>query len=260
MTTAPAAFFAHGSPMSALGGDDHAAALRAFGDAHAGATAIVVISAHWQKSLPVAVTSWESAPLLYDFGGFPEELNRIQYPAHGDAELAARVDLHLHAAGIPSYLEGGRGLDHGAWVPLLLAWPDAKLPVIEVSLPMENPRKLFALGEALRPLREDGVLIVGSGGIVHNLRRVNLREKDARVEGWAAEFDEWVAKRVETRNFEDLFRYRTKGPNVSIAVPTPEHFDPLFVALGASTKEERFETVFAGFQYGSISMRSLAWG
>jgi 4,5-DOPA dioxygenase extradiol len=259
MTIAPAAFLAHGSPMSALGGDAHAAALRAFGEAHRDAQSILVISAHWHKSLPVAVTSWESAPLLYDFGGFPEELNRIQYPAHGDAELAARIDLHLHAAGIPSFLEPGRGLDHGAWVPLLLAWPEAKLPVIQVSLPIAQPRQLFALGEALRPLRRDGVLIVGSGGIVHNLRRLDIRAKEAPVQPWAVEFDGWVAERVERRDYEDLFRYRKKAPNVALAVPTSEHFDPLFVTLGAAFPEERAGTIFAGFQYGTISMRSLAF-
>src|SRR6185437_3875648 len=100
MTTAPSVFFAHGSPMSALGGDAHAAALHAFGDAHRDAAGIVVVSAHWQKAMPINVTSWESAPLIYDFGGFPEELNRIKYPAQGDAALAARIDLQLHAAGL----------------------------------------------------------------------------------------------------------------------------------------------------------------
>src|SRR4051812_8702832 len=134
MTTAPAAFLAHGSPMSALGGDPHAAALHAFGEAHRAVEAVLIVSAHWQRPMPLAVTSWETAPLIYDFSGFPDELRRIQSPAHGDAALAARIDLHLHAAGFPSLLDPGRGLDHGAWVPLRLAWPDAHLPVIEMSL------------------------------------------------------------------------------------------------------------------------------
>src|SRR3954452_9291570 len=238
MTTAPAAFLAHGSPMSALGGDAHAAALQAFGEAHRAAEAILVVSAHWHKPLPVAVTSWETAPLIHDFGGFPEELYRIEYPAHGDAALAARIDLHLHAAGFPSALDPVRGLDHGAWVPLRLAWPDAHLPVIQLSLPVAKPRELFAIGEALRPLREEGVLIVGSGGIVHNLRRLDIRNKEAPPEPWADIFDEWVAGRVASRQYEALFEYRKRGPHVAMAVPTPEHFDPLFITLGAGFPEE----------------------
>jgi 4,5-DOPA dioxygenase extradiol len=260
MTTAPSVFFAHGSPMSALGGDAHAAALHAFGEAHRDAAGIVIVSAHWQKAMPINVTSWESAPLIYDFGGFPEELNRIKYPAQGDAALAARIDLQLHAAGLPAILDPGRGLDHGAWVPQLLAWPDASIPVVQVSLPTVTPRALFALGEALRPLREDGVIVAGSGGIVHNLRRLDIRSKDAAVEPWATEFDEWVAKKVETRNLEDLFRYHTKAPNASRAVPTSEHFDPIFVTLGAALPEERPQTIYTGFHYGTISMRSFAFG
>ena len=259
MTTAPAAFLAHGSPMSALGGDAHAAALHTFGEAHRDAEAILVVSAHWYKALPVAVTSWESAPLIHDFGGFPEELYRIEYPAHGDAALAARIDLHLHAAGFPSVLDPGRGLDHGAWVPLRLAWPEADRPVVQVSLPVAKPRELFAIGEALRPLREEGVLIVGSGGIVHNLRRLDIRNKEAPPEPWAEIFDQWVAGRIENRQYEALFEYRKRGPHVAMAVPTPEHFDPLFITLGAAFPQERSKTIFEGFHYGTISMRSFAF-
>jgi 4,5-DOPA dioxygenase extradiol len=257
MPTAPAAFLAHGSPMSALGGDAHAAALRAFGDAHSDVEAIVIVSAHWHKPLPLAVTSWETAPLIHDFGGFPEELYRIEYPAHGDAALATRVDLHLHAAGFPSALDPGRGLDHGAWVPLRLAFPDPKRPVIQVSLPVAKTRDLFAIGEALRPLREEGVLIVGSGGIVHNLRKVDLKNKEAPTEPWADIFDEWVAGRIEARQYDALFEYRKRGPHVAMAVPTAEHFEPLFIALGAGFPDEKPTTIYEGFHYGTISMRSL---
>ena len=123
-----------------------------------------------------------------------------------------------------------------------------------------TPRALFALGEALRPLREDGVIVAGSGGIVHNLRRLDIRNKDAAAEPWATEFDEWVAKKIETRNLEDLFRYHTKAPNASRAVPTSEHFDPIFVTLGAAAPEEKPQTIYTGFHYGTISMRSFAFG
>lgn len=257
MSTVPAAFLAHGSPMSARGGDDHARALLEFGDAHRGAEAILVISAHWQKPMPLAVTSWETAPLIYDFGGFPEDLYRIEYPVHGDGALAARIDLHLHAAGLPSILDPGRGLDHGAWVPLRLAWPDAGKPVIAMSLPQVAPRALFAIGQALRPLRHDGVLIVGSGGIVHNLRRVDIRNKEAAPEPWAVEFDRWVADRIDASDYEALFDYRTKAPHAALAVPTSEHFDPLFLVLGAAFENDRPRNIYAGFHYSTISMRSF---
>jgi 4,5-DOPA dioxygenase extradiol len=259
MTTAPAAFLAHGSPMSALGGDAHAAALGAWGDAHRELRAIVVVSAHWQKPLPLAITSWERAPLIYDFGGFPAELYRIQYPAPGDPELAATLDSHLRTAGVPATLEPGRGLDHGAWVPLRLTWPGASIPVVQISLPGISPRDLFALGAALRPLRRDGIAIVGSGGIVHNLRRVVFQDKDAAVEPWAAAFDNWVAARVDGRDFDALFDYGAQ-PGAALSVPTSEHFDPIFVALGAASADERAQTIYAGFHYGTISMRSFAFG
>jgi 4,5-DOPA dioxygenase extradiol len=260
MNTAPAAFFAHGAPLSALGGDAHAEALRQFGDAHHQVEAIVIVSAHWQKPLPVSITSWETAPLIHDFAGFPEELFRIQYPAHGDAALATHIDLHLHAAGIPSVLDPGRGLDHGAWVPLRLAFPDAKIPVIALSLPMAAPRELFAIGQALKPLRRDGVMVVGSGGIVHNLRKVKMGDKDAPVEAWAREFDAWVVRAMEGRKRNQLFDYRTSGPKAALAVPTPEHFDPLFIAWGAAFEEERPQWIYEGFHYGSLSMRSVVFG
>jgi 4,5-DOPA dioxygenase extradiol len=236
--------------MSALGGDDHAAALREFGKQHSAASAILVVSAHWQIPRPLRATSWEHAPLIYDFGGFPEELYRIQYPAPGDPQLAARVAELL---GGNVTLESRRGLDHGAWVPLRLTWPEATIPVVELSLPEAPPAEILQLGQALRPLRDEGVIVAGSGGIVHNLSRVRLANKSAPVDSWAAEFDEWVAAATP----EELVDYQNRGPNARLAVPSSEHFDPIFIALGAGYPEERRQTIFAGFQYGNLSMRSF---
>src|SRR5580658_9608650 len=230
----PAVFFAHGSPMSALGGDAHAEALRAFGSRYRSARAILVVSAHWQVSQPVRVTAWDQAPLLYDFGGFPEELYTLTYPAPGSPLSAARVVNMLQAAGQQSRFERERGLDHGAWTPLRLAWPEATTPVIEVSMPFTPPQELFQLGRALRPLRDDGFIVCASGGIVHNLSRVRIGDKDAPVDGWAAEFDAWVADAVASRKLENLWAYRQIAPHARLSVPTTEHFDPLFVALGAA--------------------------
>ena len=255
----PAVFFAHGSPMSALGGDSHAAALRAFGERHTGARAILIVSAHWQVSQPVRVTAWDHAPLLYDFGGFPEELYRLTYPAPGSPASAARVVNMLQSAGQQARFERERGLDHGAWTPLRLAWPEAATPVIEVSMPFVPPQELFQLGRALRPLRDDGFLVAASGGIVHNLSRVRIENKEAPVDAWAAEFDAWVADAVAARKLENLLAYRQTAPHARLSVPTTEHFDPLFVALGAAYPDEPVETIFEGFHYGNISMRSFSF-
>jgi len=239
--------------MSALGGDEHAAALREFGRQQR-PKAIAIVSAHWQTPAPVRVTSWESAPLVYDFGGFPPELYRLTWPAPGDPPLAARVSHRLPG----STLEPRRGLDHGAWVPLRLAWPEADIPVVQLSLPTAPPRDIFALGQALRPLREDGILIAASGGIVHNLRRVHFLDKKAPVDDWASEFDRWVQDRLDAGDLDALFAYAGQAPQASLAVPTTEHFDPLFAALGAAGSS-RSRIIYEGFQYGSLSMRSLAW-
>ncbi len=258
MARAPAVFLAHGSPMSALGGDEHAAALRRFGAEWPQLRAIVIVSAHWQRPEPVRVTSWSHMPLIYDFGGFAEELYRITYPAPGQPAVAARALELLGASGLRAEAESTRGLDHGAWVPLLLAWPEADIPVVQVSLPALDPAGIFRLGEALRPLREEGVMVVGSGGIVHNLRRIHLHDKNAAVDGWAADFDRWVAGRVAERDFGRLFGYRQEAPHAALAVPTPEHFDPLFVTLGASFEEDDLVSIYEGFHYGNLSLRSFA--
>ena len=259
MERQPAVFFAHGSPLSALGGDSHAAALRAFGARHTGARAILVVSAHWQVSQPVRVTAWDSAPLLYDFGGFPDELYRLTYPAPGSPSAAARVVNMLQAAGQQARFERERGLDHGAWAPLRLAWPGAATPVLEVSMPFVPPQELFQLGRALRPLRDDGFLLAASGGIVHNLSRVRFADKDAPVDEWAGEFDAWVAEAVAARKLENLLAYRHTAPHARLSVPTTEHFDPLFVAMGMAHPDEPVETIFEGFHYGNLSMRSFSF-
>lgn len=245
--------------MSALGGDDHAAALHAFGQRHARARAILIVSAHWQVSQPVRVTAWDQAPLLYDFGGFPDELYRLTYPAPGNPIAAARVLNLLQSAGQTARFENERGLDHGAWTPLRLAWPEAATPVIEVSMPFVPPQDLFQLGRALRPLRDDGFLLAGSGGIVHNLSRVRMQNKQAPVDEWAAEFDSWVADAVAGRKLDALFGYRQNAPHARLSVPTTEHFDPLFVVLGMAYPDEAVETIFEGFQYGNLSMRSFSF-
>jgi 4,5-DOPA dioxygenase extradiol len=246
----PSVFLAHGSPLSALGGDAHGAALKKFGEAQRDARGIVIVSAHWQTRERRA-TAWEHAPLVYDFSGFPDELYRLTYPAPGDPALAARIP------GVQP--ETRRGLDHGAWVPLRLAWPEARIPVVQVSLPAAEPAEVFALGRSLRPLRDEGVMVIGSGGIVHNLALVHFSEKNSGVDPWAAEFDRWVAARVESQDAAALFDYQASAPEAELAAPTREHFLPIFVTLGAAWPDEKPEIIYQGFHYGNLSLRSFAF-
>ena len=254
----PVVYVSHGSPMVAVERDGYTEALRRMGETLTAPTAVVVISAHWESAAPVRVGSSERPSLIYDFGGFPPELYHLKYPAPGSPGIAKDIVQRLVAAGIPAVEDSQRGLDHGAWVPLRQIYPDAKVPVVEVTLPMpRTPAQLLAIGKALAPLRDQGVLIVGSGGIVHNLRRVVFADKNAPVEPWAKSFDDWVRARLEDKDVAALVDYRKRAPEAAASVPTTEHFDPLFVALGASGEEFEVKDVFEGFHHGNLSMRTV---
>lgn len=255
---APAAFISHGSPMVALESDAYPQAMKAFGESVASARAVVVVSAHWETQDAVHVTASEAPPLIYDFGGFPEPLYRLTYPSPGAPELARDIVSRLGAAGLPAVADPSRGLDHGTWVPLRLALPAARTPVVQVSLPWGGSAEDVArMGEALRPLRSEGVLLLGSGGMTHNLRRLAWNDKSAPAASWAGEFDAWVASRLEARDFKGIQSW-TSAPNARLAHPSAEHFLPLFFVLGAALPEDRLTPVFEGFHYATLSMRSFA--
>lgn len=235
--------------------------LRRLGHELARPHAIVVVSAHWEAHGPVRVTSSERPPLIYDFSGFPEALYDVRYPAPGDPALAGQIVREFAGAGIRSVLDPRRGLDHGVWVPLIHAIPAADVPVTEVSLPLDRtPAGVGAMGRALSSLREQGVLLVGSGGIVHNLRRVRLGEKAAPVDPWARGFDQWVRDRLGASDRTSLEAYRSLAPEAALAVPTSEHFDPLFFVLGAAAPGEALRDLYSGFYYGNLSMRCFQLG
>jgi 4,5-DOPA dioxygenase extradiol len=224
-----------------------------------GVKAVLVVSAHWEAARPILVTSGQAPATLHDFGGFPDRLYTLQYPAPGDPALAERVRERLGEAGFYAVLDPARPLDHGAWVPLMAAFPEAGTPVLQVSLPMPRaPRELFDLGQALRPLREEGVLILGSGGVVHNLRLLDWGG-DSGPEPWAQAFETWVADRVQKGDSRSLLEECAEAPHFRKAVPTSEHFDPLFFAMGAAGDSEP-QTIFQGWQLGSLSLRTWAWG
>jgi 4,5-DOPA dioxygenase extradiol len=256
-TVAPTFFISHGSPLVALDADEYPQALRAFGNGVASAPALVVVSAHWETHGGVRVTASPTPPLIYDFGGFPEPLYQLTYPCPGQPALAQRIVSLLSAAGIPSVADAERGLDHGTWVPLRLALPSARMPVVQVSLPRgASAADVAKMGEALRPLRSEGVLLMGSGSVTHNLRRLDFHNKAAPVESWARAFDNWVAERLAARDFPGM-REWLSAPNAQLAHPTPEHLLPLYFVLGAALPEDRVHHVFEGFHHATLSMRSF---
>jgi 4,5-DOPA dioxygenase extradiol len=257
---APALFVAHASPMLALEREGHAEALRRFGGSLGGVSAVAVVSAHWEAPGPIRVTAAPRPALIYDFGGFPRPLYEMTYPAPGSPELANEIVGMLETAGLPAIAELRRGWDHGLWIPLRLMFPAASVPVVEVSLPLaRDPQVVSRIGRTLAPLRDRGVLVIGSGGIVHNLRVARLDRKDAPVDGWARQFDDWVRDRVEQRDLVELEAYRDRAPGASMAVAESEHFDPLFFALGAARPEDRLQEVNRGFEYGNLSLASYAF-
>src|SRR5438105_171175 len=189
----PAVFLAHGSPMLAVERDDFTESLRRFGESLPRPRAMAIVSAHWESASAIRVTGGDHPAMIYDFGGFPEEIHEVRYPAPGAPELAADLVKRLAAADLRATLDPHRGIDHGAWVPARHVFPAAELPLVEVSLPVpRTPADLLRLGSCLASLRDAGVLLIGSGGIVHNLRRVRMDLKQAPVDAWAAEFDDWV--------------------------------------------------------------------
>ncbi|MEN6601075.1 MAG: class III extradiol ring-cleavage dioxygenase [Bryobacteraceae bacterium] len=254
----PVAFISHGSPMVAIETGPYQKALERLGRAHR-PKAVVVISAHWESHDEIRITSVAKPSLIYDFGGFPGKLYELKYEAPGAPDLARRISGMLRDGGISSTLDAVRGFDHGVWVPLRLMYADAGVPVVELSIPItRSPAELFRIGTLLSPLRAEGVLVLGSGGIVHNLRRLDWQHKGAPPQTWALDFDRWVAAKLDAWDVEGLFRYKTAAPSAALAVPTREHFHPIFVVLGAARPRGRIEYIHEGFEYGTLSMRCFA--
>ncbi|MBI4304910.1 MAG: dioxygenase [Chloroflexi bacterium] len=219
---------------------------------------VLMLSAHWEAR-PLTIGATRTVPLVYDFYGFAEPFYEVEYPAPSAPELAQRV-RELVGDSQPLAEAPDRGLDHGAYTPMAAMYPDADVPVLQISLPTMNPRTLFDLGRTLAPLRQEGVLIVGSGFLTHNLRAVSVRP-DAPTPTWAAEFDAWSADVLGRRDVDSLITYREHAPGVRYALPTHEHFVPAIVALGAAI-DEPGETTFpiTGFLLGSMTKRSVEFG
>ena len=217
--------------------------------------AILMISAHWEEA-PLALGATRTMPLVYDFWGFPEHYYRVRYDAPGAPGPADSVRKLLRRAGMPVQDIPDRGLDHGAYVPLVEMYPGADIPVLQISMPTLDPQKLLEIGRRLAPLRDEGVLIVGSGFFTHNLAAL----RHGGTPGWSAEFDDWGQRALAAADVDALLDFENKAPAGRLAHPRTEHFAPLFVTLGASEAEiGTGRSVIDGFWMG-LAKRSVQFG
>ena len=257
----PAIFVSHGAPTLAIDPGRTGPALTALGKTLPRPTAILVASAHWETAAPRASTA-ERPETIHDFGGFPDELFRIQYPAPGAPQLATRaVEL---TAGQGARVDPQRGLDHGAWVPLRFLYPLADVPVAQISIqPAKGPRHAYEIGKLLAPLRDEGALVLASGSIVHNLGQLDWGGKGAPP-SWATEFVDWFAQRMAASDIDALLDYRVQAPHAVRAHPTDEHLLPLFTALGAAGmgagQPAPMRRMELGYTFGSLAMDVFLFG
>ncbi|HTE81372.1 MAG TPA: class III extradiol ring-cleavage dioxygenase [Reyranella sp.] len=250
----PTLFVSHGSPTLILEDTPARAFLATLGQQVPRPKAIVAVSAHWNTDQPT-VSLAARPETIHDFSGFPDALYRLHYDALGAPELAARVAALTGAQRDPAY-----GLDHGAWVPAMLGWPEADIPIFQLSVqPNLGPAHHIALGRKLAPLREEGVLVLGSGSATHNLRRLVRGAPGATPEAWAVAFDDWLAESLEKGDEAALADYRTRAPNAREAHPTDEHFLPIHVAFGAAGEGARGRALHRSFTLGNLSMASYAF-
>jgi 4,5-DOPA dioxygenase extradiol len=267
MTTLPTVFVSHGSPMHAIDAGRAGDAWKALGRRIPKPKAALVASAHWETQLPMLSTS-KQPETIHDFGGFPPELYRIHYPAPGAPDIAQRALALLNEAGIQASANGCRGLDHGAWVPLLRIFPEADVPVAQISIqPTLDADHHLRMGAALAPLANDGVLVLGSGHMTHNLhewiadarRRGSMTIDERAPEAYVSEFRGWVDNALR-KDRAALARWRQDAPHAARAHPTPEHFLPLMVAFGAAGAEPEVEHIDAGVDSGVLAMDAyLFW-
>jgi len=245
-------FISHGSPMHALQPGPAGEAWKALGRRLPRPRAILIASAHWETQLPM-LTGSDKPETIHDFYNFPEPLYRLRYPAPGAPEVAKRAQGLLKDAGFTAAIDGCRGLDHGAWSPLLYMYPEADIPVVQISVQPElGPRHHVALGNSLRDLSKEGVLIIGSGHMTHNLR--DWSRGAGAPQAYATNFQAWVKQLIEAHDYDRLADYRSLSPDGVRSHPTDEHFLPLFVALGAAPDKTRAEHIYDDVEAGVLAM------
>ena len=259
MTTLPSLYISHGSPMTALQPGLTGERLAEPAAVLPRPRAIVIASAHWLSRRP-QVSSAAMPETIHDFGGFPTALYQLRYPAPGAPALAERVMQLLDHAGLTPITDPERGLDHGAWVPLRLLYPAADIPVVPISIQPEvaglnqGPAHQYALGQALAPLRDEGVLVIGSGSITHNLHDLRAGYSDERQAPYVKPFIDWIEQKLAAGDIAALLDYRRQAPFAERAHPTDEHLLPLFVALGAAGAKAHAQRIDAGIDMGLLAM------
>jgi 4,5-DOPA dioxygenase extradiol len=256
--TMPALFLGHGNPMNAIHRNEWTSAWESIGQSISRPRAIIAVSAHWYVR-GTRVTADERPRTIHDFGGFPAELFRFEYPAPGSPGLAAQIQealLPTHVAAATDW-----GLDHGTWSVLAHVFPDAGIPVVQLSIDRTQPAAFhYALGGRLRSLREEGVLVLGSGNVVHNLEAYAWGQHSASPYDWAVRFEDQVRQLVGARDHQPLIEYAALGRDALLSVPTPEHYLPLLYVLGAKREGDPVSFPVSGVDGGSISMLAVQVG
>lgn len=244
-------FFAHGSPMIAIEDQRYTQFLRQFAQKIEKPKAIAIFTAHWESQRLTISSTDDIYETIYDFFGFPDVLYTLQYPARGSVEIATKIANLFSKQGIPNQTDATRGLDHGSWVILKHLFPQADIPVVQLSVnPFLPPNQQYAIGQAIRELPKQGVMVIGSGGTVHNLRKINWGQQEP--EAWAVAFDDWLLEKTKAKDLDALFAYPQLAPNASAAVPRAEHFVPFLIAMGAGQLPEPI-IHYRSYDYGSLS-------
>lgn len=247
----PSLFLAHGSPMLAIEQTDYTRFLSELAGTMK-PKAIVLFTAHWEQPITTVSSSDDVYDTIYDFGGFPDELYKVKYPARGSSIVAGLVKERLKQQGIAVEENTSRGLDHGSWTLLHRMYPAADIPVVQVSVnPYLPPEEQFKIGEALRGLGDEDILVIGSGVTVHNLRIIKWGQKTA--EPWAVEFDDWLIEQFDRGDKQSLFNYAAEAPHARMAVPREEHFVPLFIAMGSGEPGRKPKVIHRSYDFGTLS-------
>ncbi len=251
----PAIYLSHGAPML-LDDELWMSELAAWSASMPKPKAILIVSAHWE-SAPISISATgANTPLIYDFGGFDPKFYNMKYGTP-DASWLGELVAKLMPDNEPLHQHASRGLDHGAWVPLRVMYPDADIPVLQLSMPTNDPVKLLEIGARLRTLRDEGVLVIGSGFMTHGLPYIRDWRPEAAAPGWSSDFDHWAAEALAKGDIETLIDYKNTAPGMPYAHPTVEHFTPLFIALGAASSPEAIaQTKIDGYFMG-LAKRSF---
>ncbi|RNB89597.1 dioxygenase [Brevibacillus fluminis] len=253
----PSLFLAHGSPMLAIEDTGYSQFLENLGQ-QIKPKAIVIFTAHWETDVLTISFSNDAYDTIYDFGGFPDELYQIKYPAKGSEPVAEMVEAKFKQAGIAVRRDTARGLDHGSWTLLYRMYPNADIPVVQISVnPYLAVGEQIKIGEALQGLGKEDIMIIGSGVTVHNLRMLKFGQQ--HPDAWATEFDDWLISHIQNHDVDSLADYENQAPHARMAVPRAEHFVPLFIAMGSGNPDTKAQIIHRSYDYGTLSYLSFAF-